>query len=365
MAKENIFEGFEAMSSLLTGKPGDTEGKDDFEEIDPEEIKQMDDGTEDVELDSDGNPIKDEDDTDDDVDTDVDTDDDTDDDVDLSENEEDITEYLKQRLSEEIGVPLDEEIKDLEGLVKHLEEVVITASKPVYASPEIEALNKFVTDGGKLEDFYKAGETGVDIDTIDIDNETDQKAAIKERLVIQGYSEEKAKRTIARYEDAGVLEEEAEDSVEFLKEYKTKNKEKLLEDTAKKQEAFKKEQQIFVENVEKIVDNTDSIRGIKISSNEKKELLDYIFKPGPDGKTQYQKDYGSDVKNLIESAYFTKKGDVLIERAKKQASSDAHKELHKKIKASKDKRQKGSRSGGFGSGDHAGLSSLSKALLNK
>lgn len=67
----------------------------------------------------------------------------------------------------------------------------------------------------------------------------------------------------------------------------------------------------------------DNIRGIKIPQKDKQALLEYIFKPTADGKTQYQKDYSKSVKNLLESAYFTMKGDTLLKAAKSEGSNAA------------------------------------------
>ena len=86
------------------------------------------------------------------------------------------------------------------------------------------------------------------------------------------------------------------------------------------------------------------IRGIKVSNREKQDLLDYIFKPDSDGRTKYQREYASNVQYLIESAFFTqdKDNNTFVTKAKQSAKSDAYKELHQKIKASKGKRQKSS-----------------------
>ena len=67
----------------------------------------------------------------------------------------------------------------------------------------------------------------------------------------------------------------------------------------------------------------DSIYGIDIPEKDKKALLEYIFKPDADGITRYQKDYAKSLKNLITSAYFTMKGDALIDIAKKKGKKDA------------------------------------------
>ena len=67
----------------------------------------------------------------------------------------------------------------------------------------------------------------------------------------------------------------------------------------------------------------DNIRGIKIPEKDKKVLLEYIFKPDADGMTRFQKDWSKSVKNLLESAYFTMKGDTLLKAAKSEGSNNA------------------------------------------
>ena len=55
------------------------------------------------------------------------------------------------------------------------------------------------------------------------------------------------------------------------------------------------------------------------SEVEKKQLLNDIFKADQSGQTQYQKLYSENLaKNLIESAYFTIKGDTIIEAIQKK-----------------------------------------------
>jgi valyl-tRNA synthetase len=181
----------------------------------------------------------------------------------------------------------------------------------------------------------------------------------------KGYNSDRIQKTIDRYEKAETLEEEANDAVELLKEYKATKQEKLLDEQKKVAADTAIKQQNFFENVQNNIKSLDNVRGIKISSKEKSDLLDYIFKPESDGLTKYQKEYMGDIKNLIESAYFTKQGDALINEAKKKGSSDAYKEFHQKLKANKGKRSKNSGSLESGSDSDLILSSLSKSLLNK
>ena len=281
---------------------------------------------------------------------------------DLAEFEPDIAKFFQDKLGEELGWEFDEEekFKSVKELVDYMKGVVEESSRPIYANEEIEKLNEFVTNGGKLEDYYKVLKPGgIDVDTLDINSDADLKLAIREKLILQGNKEDRIKKIISRYEDNDILHEEGEDAVEFLKDYKTQNSQRLLEDARNKAEQVKLQQQKFYSTVESNIKSLENIRGIKISSKDKQDLLDYIFKPDSEGITKYQRDYMTDVRNLIESAYFTKQGDKLISTAKKTGTSDAYKDLHQKLKANKGKRHSG---GAGGQGDSDSSDSLTNLL---
>jgi hypothetical protein len=62
-------------------------------------------------------------------------------------------------------------------------------------------------------------------------------------------------------------------------------------------------------------------------------LFDYITKVDANGMTQYQKDFNKNmINNLIESAYFTMKGDQLINEATKTGQTNAVNKLRKTLK---------------------------------
>jgi len=62
-----------------------------------------------------------------------------------------------------------------------------------------------------------------------------------------------------------------------------------------------------------------------------------------EGKTQYQIDYIKDKRNLIESAYFTMKGDAFVKKVQTQANSEAARKLKQKLenKGKRGKNQEG------------------------
>lgn len=231
-----------------------------------------------------------------------------------------------EALSDKMGWELDEdeEIPQTpEELVEYFQEVIEENSVPQYASEEVEALDKFVKNGGNLKDYFQIdGE--LDLEDFEIeDNEVNQKLVIKEFLKEKGFSSKQIDKKLTKYENAGLLEDEATDALEALRDIREQKKQQLLEEQEKSANELKKRQQEYFNSVVTEIKGMDNIRGIKIPQKDKQALLEYIFKPTADGKTQYQKDYSKSVKNLLESAYFTMKGDTLLKAAKSEGSTAA------------------------------------------
>lgn len=229
-------------------------------------------------------------------------------------------------MAEKMGWDIDEEDEipsTPEELVDYFQSVIEENSVPQYASEEVEALDNFVKNGGNLRDYFEIdGE--LDLEEISIeDDEVNQKLVVKEFLKEKGFNAKQIEKKLSKYEDAGLLEDEAEDALEALKEIKEQKKQQLLKDQENQAKAAAKRQQEYFNSVVNEIKGMDDIRGIKIPEKDKKALLEYIFKPDAEGKTQYQKDWSKSVKNLLESAYFTMKGDTLLKAAKNEGSNTA------------------------------------------
>ena len=294
-------------------KPEDNDDiDDDDDDIEPEPTKTKK-GKKEKEV-TEPEPKKEEDvDDDDDADTDDTTDNNT------------VTTFF-EAISEKMGWELgeDDEVPSTpEELVDYFQAVIEENSVPQYASEEVEALDKFVKNGGNLKDYFQIdGE--LDLEDFEIeDNEVNQKLVIKEFLKEKGFSSKQIDKKLTKYEDAGLLEDEATDALEALRDIREQKKQQLLEEQEKSANELKKRQQEYFNSVVTEIKGMDNIRGIKIPQKDKQALLEYIFKPTADGKTQYQKDYSKSVKNLLESAYFTMKGDTLLKAAKSEGSTAA------------------------------------------
>lgn len=210
-----------------------------------------------------------------------------------------------------------------EELVEYFQQVVEENSVPRYASEEVEALDNFVKNGGNLRDYFEI-EGELDLDNIDIEeDENNQKLVVKEFLKEKGFNTKQIEKKLSKYEDAGLLEDEATDALEALREIKEQKKQQLLQDQEKASKQAKQRQQEYFNTVVNEIKGMDNIRGIKIPEKDKKILLEYIFKPDANGQTAFQRDWSKSVRNLLESAYFTMKGDILLKAAKNEGSSDA------------------------------------------
>lgn len=240
-------------------------------------------------------------------------------------------------LSEKLGWSIDDDDEipqTAEELVKYFQDIIEEESRPTYANDEVARLDEYVKNGGDIK-TYLTIDAELNLDEIEIeDDETNQKLVLKEFLKEKGFSSKSIEKKLQKYADAGLLEDEAEDALEALKEIKEQKKEQLLADQKKQYEEQTKRQQEFFNTVVSEIKGLDNIRGIKIPEKDKKTLMDYMFKPDSDGVTKYQKDYAKNPKNLIESAYFTMKGDALINIAKKEGNKNAFDKFKSNLKSS-------------------------------
>lgn len=240
--------------------------------------------------------------------------------------------------TESLGWKVDDEEKKpstIEGLIEYMQELVEENSTPDYADEKVKELDEYIRNGGSFESYYSASTQLTDLKNLDIENENVQKQVCKDWLKISGYTDAQISKKIQRWEDAGVLEDEANDNLELLTAHKEKAKEQELEKQKATRIKQEQDQQAFYSDVIKTIDGLKEIRGIKIPTEDRKKLKDYAFKVESDGTTKYQKEYAKNVaKNFIESAYFTMNGDTFTKSAKQAGESSAVAKLRQTMKNS-------------------------------
>lgn len=253
-------------------------------------------------------------------------DDDTKEAVEVDQDEADQVTAFFDIIADKVGwgsIDDEEKPKSVDDLVEYMKSAIEESSKPEYASEDVAAIDEFVRNGGNLQDYFSTVSTEVDYSNIDLDKVENQKLVVSEFMKEKGFTDSQIKRKIEKYEDADILEDEANDAIESLIEIKEEKRKELLERQKIEAETAMQEQQKFYKNVVGEIEGLSDIRGIKIPKEDKKQLMEYIFKVESDGKTRYQKDYAKSTKNLIESAYFTMKGDKLLESAKKSGETSS------------------------------------------
>ena len=223
----------------------------------------------------------------------------------------------------------------VEELIDYIQDVVDQNSKPTYADERIEQLDQYVKNGGKFEEFYQEQQKGLSYESLNLEDESNQKAAVRDYYKLQGMTDDQISRKIERYEEADMLEDEATDAVEYLKTYQ---KNQLEEAKARQEAQIQKslqEREEFMTSLNQTVSTLDNIRGIAVPKEDRKALLDYITKTDENGLTKYQKDFnGNLINNLLESAYFTMKGDALLGEAKRSGQTSAASKLRTMLKHS-------------------------------
>ena len=231
------------------------------------------------------------------------------------------------------SVDEDERPKNVEELVDYIKNVVETNSVPEYADERIEQLDQYVKNGGKFEDFYQTQQRTISYDNIDIEDESNQKQVVRDYYKLQGMSDEQINRKIERYEDADMLEDEATDAVNYLKAYEEQRAQYMAQQQEAQRQAQEQQAIQFAHDLTNGINNLTNIRGISIPKEDKKALYDYITKTDADGLTAYQKEFnGNLVNNLIESAYFTMKGDALLGEANRNGQTSAANKLRNMLR---------------------------------
>ena len=223
--------------------------------------------------------------------------------------------------------------KNVDEFVEYMSKVAEENSIPQYADDRIAQLDQYVKNGGRFEDFYQTQQRSMYYDNIDIEDESNQKAVVRDYYKLQGMNDEQINRKIERYEDADMLEDEATDAINYLKAYEAQQAQYMAQQQEAQRQAQEQQAAQFVEDLTNGINGLADIRGIAIPKEDKKALYDYITKTDADGLTQYQKDFnGNLVNNLIESAYFTMKGDALLGEAKRNGQTSAASKLRNMLR---------------------------------
>ena len=102
---------------------------------------------------------------------------------------------LFDAIGESFGWNMDDIEEDtrpvtVEGLTDYIRQVVDQNSVPEYADERIQALDAYVKNGGRFEDFYAAQQQQLNYENSDLADETNQRTVICDLLRASGYSDD-------------------------------------------------------------------------------------------------------------------------------------------------------------------------------
>jgi hypothetical protein len=139
-----------------------------------------------------------------------------------------------------------------------------------------------ISEGGDPAAFQEAY-SDVDYSQIQIpeDDEGVQKEVVRRRLVSDGYSDEQIQTALARYEAAGLLKEEAQDSLTRLQALQYDQRESLREERLTRQQEMIDAENEFVESVTTAVKKATEIKGVPITEKDKDSFINFITKKDP------------------------------------------------------------------------------------
>lgn len=255
---------------------------------------------------------------------------------DKSDEGSDIVSSFFDAIAETSGIQVDEneKPKTAEDIVGFFNKYIEEKSKPVYASDELQSLDEFVRNGGRPQDFYKL-QSPVDYSEDQLaESKEAQVNILKEYMLKQGFSENRINEKLELYDASDLLEVEAKDALRLMQEDAKLQQEELLVQQQKAAQQMEEQRQSFVTSVVQEIRDLDNVQGVKVPANDKKALVDYIFKVEADGLTKYQRDFQSNVSNLITSAYFTMSGDKLIKAAQRKGQNSAVERFRQNLKRS-------------------------------
>lgn len=223
--------------------------------------------------------------------------------------------------------------KSINDLIDYIGDMVEQNSTPQYADDRVAQLDQYIKNGGRFEDFYNGMSQRVSYDSMDMEDESNQKAVVRDYMKLQGFNDEQINRRIERFEDADMLEDEANDAVVMLKSIQEQQLQQAAEEQERMRVAQEERARQFMTDLNSSIASLNNIRGIAVPKEDRKKLLDYITRTDADGLTQYQKDFNQNmVNNLIESAYFTMKGDSLLGEARRNGQTSASSKLRTMLK---------------------------------
>ena len=205
----------------------------------------------------------------------------------------------------------DEEFEDSEEWLLSKVQDTINSKVEEYKESmpeEIKYLLENHEAGVNMYDLLKSDSQQQAYDSIDKEklggSEATQKRLVKDLLTLNGFSQAQIDKKIARYEDAGVLLEEAEESLVTLQEVQKQHKQQLIEQQKQeKQQRVEAHKNWLSELKGHISDKEEILPGFKLNPKDKDLLYNGITKLDRQGKNEIMRIREKDPEFDLKIAY--------------------------------------------------------------
>ena len=159
-------------------------------------------------------------------------------------------------------------------------------------------LNNLIEMSSKEQTYDSLNEANVEKDA------SLQKALVKDLLTRSGWSQERIQKKIERYEDSGVLLEEAQDALASLKDIQKAEKENYVEKQKQEQQQRVEAHKQWLEDLNDHISKKEEILpGFKLSPKDKTNLYNGITKLDKSGKNEIMRMREKDPEFDLKIAY--------------------------------------------------------------
>lgn len=228
---------------------------------------------------------------------DTEQDDDVTDDSDKDDNDDVNYSYkaIAQYLAEQ-GVIDYEDSEDIEDSPEILENVVLQTAKNMVEEykesipDEAKSFLDYLEKGGDPSKYLESLTKPIDIENIDLENEDNQKAVLREFLKTQDYSPEEIEDELKDYEDALILEKKAKTASKKLEKIYNKRKQELIQQQELELANRQKQYEEYIRTLNSTIENSSTLGGLSVGPTEKKDFQKYLLVRDKEGLTQYERE---------------------------------------------------------------------------
>jgi hypothetical protein len=184
------------------------------------------------------------------------------------------------------------DVSDEESLVAFVKEAVKQNSAPDFASEEVKRFNDYVSHGGDPKNYLDSVYGTVDYANLRIDgNEEAQKEVLRTFLKAEFPKRDQdwVEAKIERYENSGILEEEAKEALSSLASFKAEDDEYIIERQRLEHEERVKQYKQQLADLENKINSKEQILGKEVNKAERKKLFEFATVRDKYGKTQYER----------------------------------------------------------------------------